>query len=116
MAHRTFTDAQGTEWQVWDVSPHVLEEDRRSGGDRRVPPPGERDPERRTAEERREQEERRSRPRLTVSSALENGWLVFEGAGEKRRLIPIPPGWQVLSDAELDALRERAVPVRSRGT
>lgn len=115
LAHRTFTDAHGTEWQVWNVNPHVLEDDRRSGDDRRTPPPGERDPERRT-EERRGQEERRTRPRLVVSQELEDGWLTFESAAGKRRLIPIPPGWQALGDAELNGLLEQAVPVRARGS
>lgn len=115
LPHRTFTDAQGTEWQVWDVSPHALEEDRRSGDDRRTPPPGERDPERRAPDERRAGEERRSRPRLVVRADQEKGWLVFERAGEKRRLIPIPAGWQTLSEQELDGLRQQAKVVRVRG-
>jgi hypothetical protein len=114
LPHRTFTDAQGTEWQVWDVSPHALEEDRRSGDDRRTPPPGERDPERRAPDERRAGEERRHRPRLVVRTDLTKGWLVFERVGEKRRLIPIPAGWQTLSEQELDGLRQQATVVRTR--
>jgi hypothetical protein len=39
-----------------------------------------------------------------------NGWLAFEpaGGGEKRRLAPIPPKWQSATEAELDAMLQRA--------
>ncbi len=49
---------------------------------------------------------------------LRNGWLAFEslsGSG-KRRLIDYPSDWMVLSDAELEALLDKAAsaPVRKR--
>jgi len=39
-----------------------------------------------------------------------HGWLAFEpaGGGEKRRLSPIPRGWEKATDAELEAMLERA--------
>ena len=51
---------------------------------------------------------------------LRNGWLAFEslsGSG-KRRLIDYPSDWMVLSDAELEALLDRAAsaPVRKRAS
>lgn len=36
------------------------------------------------------------------------GWLAFEGAEEKRRLSPVPDGWQSLSAGDLAALCDRA--------
>jgi hypothetical protein len=37
-----------------------------------------------------------------------SGWLAFESAAEKRRLSPIPEGWQSLPDDALRALCGRA--------
>src|SRR5688572_2980141 len=47
-----------------------------------------------------------------------NGWLAFESvqSGEKRRLVPIPGGWETASEAELDRMLARADPVRPEGT
>ncbi|GAC1686889.1 MAG: hypothetical protein NVS9B3_05370 [Gemmatimonadaceae bacterium] len=47
--------------------------------------------------------------------ALGGGWLTFDRAdrGDKRRLHPIPVGWEDAPDAELDLLRQRAERVRS---
>jgi hypothetical protein len=43
------------------------------------------------------------------------GWLCFEAAtGEKRRLSPIPAGWDFVPDDALEALCERATPARAR--
>lgn len=112
MGHRTYTDSQGTEWTVWDVSPHTLRDRRLII--RRMPPPQPRDPERRQTAERREQAERRERPRLDVRPGLEHGWLVFECSAEKRRLVPTPDRWDAGSDAELEALCAAAHPVRRR--
>ena len=49
--------------------------------------------------------------------AFEVGWLVFEcgPGGEKRRLSPIPSGWEEMPDGELESLCERASPARSSG-
>jgi hypothetical protein len=43
-----------------------------------------------------------------------HGWLAFEpvGGGEKRRLSPIPAGWERASDAELERMLDRAESVR----
>lgn len=43
------------------------------------------------------------------------GWLAFESAaGEKRRLAPVPEGWESLSWDELSALCESATPQAPR--
>ena len=104
MPLRTFRSSQGVEWRVWNVVPgHRGEDERRRGYDRRSPDPVllYRGP------DRREQDERRSQ-----SAALPKaGWLVFESGGERRRLMPIPPGWEVRSEADLERLCGRAKPV-----
>ncbi|HEX5726490.1 MAG TPA: hypothetical protein VFX98_13535 [Longimicrobiaceae bacterium] len=106
MALRTFQSTGGTTWRVWSVIPGSRpESERRRGYDRRSPEPVLRygGPERRAATERR-------RPGL-VSVPLAGGWLVFEGPTERRRLVPIPPGWDHWPDAELERLCARAQPV-----
>jgi hypothetical protein len=47
--------------------------------------------------------------RVRMGEELTRGWLVFECEHEKRRLMPIPPGWDLASDEELCALRDAAV-------
>ena len=81
MTHRFFRDPRGAEWQVWDTCP--------TSGVYGV-----------------------------VAPELAGGWLCFErvpqaGAPgnaptERRRLAPIPPGWDTLPDAELQVLLARA--------
>lgn len=56
-----------------------------------------------------------TRPRLAeVLSSLpadwKEGWLTFECEGDKRRLAPVPSGWEDFSDARLDLLRRIAEP------
>jgi hypothetical protein len=43
-----------------------------------------------------------------LPGTFQTGWLVFESAGEKRRLSPIPIDWQSLPPDELERLCERA--------
>jgi len=40
------------------------------------------------------------RPSLKVPA----GWLAFEGGGVRKRLTPIPPGWEQCDDTALEAL------------
>ena len=111
MALRTFNDATGMEWRVWDVRPDVRE--RRTSRDRRSsagPAP---------RVERRRGPDRRLRelgpPSRTVAG-LAGGWLCFETgpahAPLRCRLAPIPPGWDACSEAALRAYLERAGPAR----
>lgn len=46
--------------------------------------------------------------------AVISGWLAFESEGgrEKRRLYPIPSGWESATEEELERLLDRAEPVR----
>jgi hypothetical protein len=51
-----------------------------------------------------------------LPGSFQTGWLVFESATEKRRLSPIPTGWQLLPTEELERLCEQAdiAPRRTR--
>jgi hypothetical protein len=93
MAHRTFRDDNGREWDAWEVVPTAVE--RRmllhasAGGsrsDRRV----------------------RQEARLVVPHDLQKGWLAFQSGAERKRLTPIPRDWSEMSDAELIQLLKRA--------
>jgi hypothetical protein len=57
-----------------------------------------------------------ARMRMSGEAAdqLVQGWLVFECDVEKRRLGPIPDGWDALPDADLALLLESAAPVPRR--
>ena len=98
MALREFTDSRGTAWTAWDVPPHRVYTPARAGSDRRTRVVPGWTPERRFRE-------RRLRLR---HPELSGGWVCFASGGEKRRLSPPPPRWDAASDAELEALCERA--------
>ena len=84
---RGFTDSTGVEWRVWEVFPT-----------------------RNTDEGNAEA--------LSLSSlkntVFANGWLCFESTAEKRRLAPIPAGWEARETQILEELRDEAkvVPLR----
>jgi hypothetical protein len=125
MAARTFVDERGTQWTVWAVHPTWAE--RRAQRDRRASGP---DAETRTEIEsaldergirgdRRSGRARRrglgdSGPRVRIAADLTGGWLAFDGGGDRRRLSPIPEGWETMSDAELVLLSRKALAVAVR--
>jgi hypothetical protein len=86
---RHFTDVHGNMWIVWEVYPRLLErrllrERRfalRSGGDRRHMPVG----------------------RATLPRQILGGWLAFQSMHERRRVLPVPDGWEEFGDRELRA-------------
>lgn len=100
MASRTFTDERGVEWVVLAVSPTWAE--RRVKKDRRIHDigPKPRQPDRRKGGDRRSGRPERG-PRTKIDPSLAGGWLVFEGAGERRRLSPAPPEWHEASEDQL---------------
>ena len=100
MALRQYTDTAGREWRVWDVPPRF--ETMRSGTERRKLHLSY-SPERRGHEERRKTE---------APPEWVHGWICFESAGEKRRLCPLPHGWEEASIDQLEDFRTRAIPVR----
>jgi hypothetical protein len=101
MAYRTFLDDNGHYWQVWDSHPYGFER-RKAERRLRIEP---------RTEDRRNVQDRRVglRSRATVvDSPLANGWLTFESFTEKRRLAPVPPRWDEMSNHELMELWQRA--------
>jgi hypothetical protein len=106
MAHRAFTDANGVHWQVWQVVPQWAE--RRTGTPRRFRPTDDPDVDPPALEQRGAADRRRGLPdkfpRVKLSGGLEGGWLAFECPHERRRLSPIPRGWENASDAELERM------------
>lgn len=94
------------EWLVWSVVPRPDQQGRpRAGYDRRSPDPVLRytGPERRTTPDPR-------RARDPFAPESHSGWLVFESPEERRRLSPIPAGWDRLNDRELERLLRDARP------
>ena len=91
MSYRTFHDSTGKRWEVWLVTPAAAE---RRQADRRAASSGSGyagNPERRLTPERRRSPFQRS---VAVASEFSDGWLCFESEGEKKRLAPVPVGWQ----------------------
>lgn len=83
---RAFTDSTGVEWRVWDVFPSAGPAD--VGAD--------------------------ALSGSLKNTAFANGWLCFESEREKRRLAPIPAGWEFHEPTLLEKLREKATPVPLR--
>jgi hypothetical protein len=94
MAHRRLQDDAGRWWDVWDTRPTII--DRRAGHDRR------------RGVRHRVDRRTKSEPRVAVEPEYRDGWLAFQSGDEWRRLAPIPPGWDALSDAELRVLLRQA--------
>lgn len=102
MAHREFTDSKQISWDVWDVYP-ALGDRRGPLGDRRL--------------FMRETADRRTvlgAAVLRVSPEYERGWLAFQSGHERRRLAPVPDGWDGLDGADLERLCQTAMPVGRR--
>jgi hypothetical protein len=52
----------------------------------------------------------------TLPAGFQDGWLTFEsGAGESRRLAPVPNRWELVDDFALAALCRAAAPARRIG-
>ena len=51
-------------------------------------------------------------PSVVVKEELRNGWLTFETTREKRRLAPLPEGWEDRTDPELLDLLQQATVVK----
>lgn len=99
MAHRSFRDDAGQEWEVWEVVPTAVE--------RRIAEA----PPRPAAAERRKVRE----TRVVVPARLQRGWLAFQSGRERRRLAPIPPDWADMTASELlDLLRQADRRTRAR--
>lgn len=112
MGHRTFIDADGVIWQVWDVHPQLAE--RRRAARRAFPSRlGAGASDHRTGIDRRH----RAEARVPVREGYEHGWLTFDSVVGSKRLAPIPDGWDALSEESLLDLWRRgedAVRIRRR--
>jgi len=93
MANRRIQDERGVAWDIWDVLPGDMlagSYDRRTGERLRSFTPD---------------------STLSVQPGLENGWLCFQSADERRRFAPIPADWIDFPDNLLRSLLEAATPV-----
>lgn len=88
MPYKTFNAPDGTQWEVWQVLPTTTERRKSEGegqasGRSGLGTTG-------IADRRRSD----TGPKSVVTAGFENGWLCFESRkGEKRRLAPVPDGW-----------------------
>lgn len=105
MPIREFNDPSGALWQAWRVVPTVGSAPAWPGPERRTEMPPE------PMLERRRQEVVRRR---ILTEELRDGWLCFEGAGEKRRLTPVPDDWERCSEPRLLAYWAEAEVVQPR--
>lgn len=48
----------------------------------------------------------------SLPDGYRDGWLCFESATEKRRLLPLPTGWEEFAHEQLSGLLVSAVQVR----
>lgn len=104
MAYRTFVDRNGAYWQVWDSQPTRMERRGAPTDRRNVTRFLWKGAERRSGIDRRTVSQRR----ITLAEGYGRGWLTFESLDEKRRLIPIPGGWDGASQDELRMLCGKA--------
>lgn len=109
MPLRTFEDSQGASCSVWNVTPFGTRQGERRTTERRVATGAVY-----AGPERRVSRDRRVRTPGLMTPGLESGWLCFESGSEKRRLSPIPPGWDQAPDEELESLFHNARTVTRR--
>jgi hypothetical protein len=79
-----FVDGRGVEWRAWNITPEDMHPV--------------------TAREMF----------VGETADFQEGWLVFESAGERRRLAPYPHDWNTRSPDGLEALLARATRVAAR--
>lgn len=103
MPLREFMDAERRSWQVWDTVPKSASESAMFERSAQI------------MAQSQAREVAGSADRAAAAAALrrftrgrERGWLTFMRGDDKRRLSPIPDGWEQFDDARLDALLQRA--------
>jgi len=52
--------------------------------------------------------------RIALSVGMARGWLCFECAGSKRRIVPTPDDWEAWSDDEMERALAEATQVSRR--
>ena len=90
MPHRKIVDKDQCVWDVWEVVPSTVAS---KVEERSVHP---------------RISSRRGPRKILLPKALQNGWLAFQCEDERRRISPIPAGWETMTDDELIRLLERA--------
>ena len=53
--------------------------------------------------------------RVSLGVGMTDGWLCFECAGTKRRIVPTPSDWEGWSDEQLETALSAAQAVERRG-
>ncbi|MDB4908580.1 MAG: hypothetical protein JWO05_3364 [Gemmatimonadetes bacterium] len=101
MAHRSFRDSRGRNWQAYDVTPKLTE---RRADDRRRARRSVVQNDRRAGVDRRLAHARRA----VLPTGFATGWLCFQGDSEKRRLTPIPGDWLQCAERDLESYCEAA--------
>ena len=104
MPLREFVDGEHRTWQVWDTVPKSASESAIFERSAQI-----------MAQTKARELEGASADRAAAAAALrrftrgrERGWLTFMRGDDKRRLSPIPDGWEKFDDARLIALLQRA--------
>ena len=97
MPHRQLLDMHGTQWTVWDVHPSRVQRELDLA---------------RHAKRRAGAPERPEHAPLRLDALYASGWLCFDSGHDKRRLAPIPPGWESLDARELARLFDAAEQVK----
>ena len=104
MPLREFVDGERRTWQVWDTVPKSASESAIFARSAQI-----------EAQTRASETDRATTDRAAAAAALrrfttgrEHGWLTFTRGDDKRRLSPIPDGWETFDDARLSALLQRA--------
>jgi hypothetical protein len=93
MTHRQFTDDEFVAWRVLDV--FAQGRDYQSAAPNDWPAQTDDSP-------------ASTRPTTKIRQLMATGWLVFQSARERRRLVPIPADWETVSEGEPGALCARA--------
>ena len=101
MSSREFTDRRGIVWRVREIIPQFAERRRSERRATAGTPPSAGAP---VVERRFTERRRASTIRATVSSGYEQGWLTFESSEDKRRLAPVPSGWEHYPPERLELL------------
>jgi hypothetical protein len=96
--YKVFNAPDGTKWEVWMVMPTSTERRRGEEFGQSSASESANSTSAGVTERRRVD----AGPRTVVSPGYENGWLCFEsGSGEKRRLVPVPDGWETAAAEKL---------------
>lgn len=99
MPYKIFNAPDGTKWEVWMVMPTTTERRHGEGLAQATAASGSTNSGTTGVTDRRRAD---SGPRSVVSPGFENGWLCFESSsGDKRRLVPVPDGWETATADKL---------------